>query len=317
MTWLDNLTQDARLAVRVLARSPGFAAAAVATLALGIGLSVAMFTVYDAVLRRPLPVRDQDRIVVLWGEAEGSIRRLPLTHPHFERFREDPQTLREVAGVLNPRGWPHAVRDGERGLALNLAAVTGNFFRVLGSQPVLGRLLRPEDDVDGAERVMVISHRLWRRYFGGDPGVIGRTLTLHEKEVSHTIVGIAPPGLEYPAGADFWVPLTLFTRLEAVPIGRLAPGATPAQAAAELRASFQRDGPVAWRDVRAVATPLPEVVIGDIRPALRLLSAAAALLFFIGCFNVANLLLARASGRMHELAVRRALGAGQGRLSNS
>jgi putative ABC transport system permease protein len=314
MTFLDDLKKDGRFALRMLARSPGFTAAAIVTLALGIGLSVAMFTVFDAVLRQPLPVHDQDRVVVLWGEAEGSIRRLPLAHDHFDRFREDPHTLQEVAGVLNPRAWPHAIRDGERGLTLNLAAVTGNFFRVLGSQPVLGRLLRPEDDVEGAARVMVISHGLWHRYFGGDHGVLGRTLTLHVKGVTYTVVGVAPPGLEYPAGADFWVPLSLFTRLEAVPLGRLAAGATPAHAAAELRASFHRDASVTWRDLRAVATPLDDVLVGEMRPALRLLSAAAALLLLIGCFNIANLLLARASGRMHEIAVRRALGAAQGRI---
>lgn len=314
MAWLDDLTQDVRFGVRMLARSPGFTAAAVVTLALGIGLSVAMFTVSDAVLRRPLPVQDQDRVVVLWGEAEGSIRRLPLTDDHFARFREAPHTLQDVAGVLNPRAWPHAVRDGEQGLSLNLAAVTGNFFTVLGTRPIVGRLLVPEDDVAGAPRVMVISHGLWQRHFGGDPGVLGRTLTLHERELAYTVVGVAPPGLEYPASADFWVPLALFARWEAVPLGRLAAGATAAQAAAELRASLQRDASVTWRDLRAVVTPLPDVVIGDVRPALRLLSAAAALLFLIGCFNVANLLLARASGRVHEIAVRRALGARQGRI---
>jgi len=314
MTWLDDLKQDGRFALRMLARSPGFTAAAVITLAFGIGLSVAMFTVSDAVLRRPLPIQDQDRVVVLWGEAEGSIRRLPLGYEHFARFREAPHTLEEVAGVLNPRAWPHAVRDGDRGLSLNLAAVTGNFFDVLGTRPILGRLLQPDDDVDGAPRVMVISHGLWHRVFGGDPGVLGRTLTLHERALTYTVVGVAPPGLEYPSGAEFWVPLIPFAQLEAVPLGRLAAGATPAQAAAELRASFQRDASVTWRDLRAVATPLRDVVIGNVGPALRLLTAAAALLLLIGCFNVANLLLARASGRMHEIAVRRALGARQGRI---
>jgi putative ABC transport system permease protein len=262
----------------------------------------------------PLPVEDQNRVVVLWGEADRSIRRLPLGYEHFERFREAPRTLQEVAGVLSPRGWPHAIRHGEQGLSLNLAAVTGNFFPVLGTRPVIGRLLKADDDVVGAPRVMVISYSLWRRQFGGDPGVLGQTLTLHERDLAYTVVGVAPPGLEYPAAADFWIPLRPFAELEAVPVARLAPASTPAQAAAELRTSFERDASVTWRDLRAVAMPLPDVIFGEVRPALQLLCAAAALILLIGCFNVANLLLARASTRLHELAVRRALGARQERI---
>ncbi|MPY86761.1 MAG: hypothetical protein GEU99_02455 [Luteitalea sp.] len=135
MEWFDDLKQDVRLAARTLLRNLGFTGAAVATLAFGIGLAVAMFTVFNAVLRRPLPVQDQERVVVLWGEAEGSIRKLPLTYEHFERFRETPHTLQEVAGVLNAGASPTAVRDGDRALTLNLAAVTGNFFQLLGSPP--------------------------------------------------------------------------------------------------------------------------------------------------------------------------------------
>ena len=312
MGWPDDFRQDSALAVRTLLRAHGFTAAAVVTLGLGIGLAVAMFTVSDAVLRRPLPVRDQERVVVLWGEGKGSVRRLPLTPEHFERFREGPRTLQEMAGTLSARAAPLPVRDGQRALMLNLAAVTGNFFGVLGSPPALGRTLRPDDDVVGAAPVMVISHSLWHTHFNGDPSVIGHHLALLQSGVTYTVVGVASPGLEYPAGADLWVPL--HAGVEVVPLGRLARDATPRQAAAELRASFQRDASVAWRDLRAGSSPLPQVVTGDVRSALLILSSAAALLLLIACINVANLLLVRASGRMQEIAVRQALGAGRGRI---
>src|SRR3954454_6199157 len=261
MTWTDDLARDVRLAGRTLVHDRGFSRAVIAVLAFGIALAVAIFSIANTVLRRPLPVHDQDRVVVLWGTAEGSVRNLPLTPPHFDRFRRKARALQGVAGTLSGDAWPQGVREGHRVLLLNVGPVTGNFFDVLGCTPVLGRPLRADDDLIGAAPVAVISHAAWRRLFAGEPGVIGRRLTLHQRAVTYTIVGVAPPGLEYPTGTDVWVPLTPLRPPEVVPIGRLSPGTTPQQAAAELGASFRREPSSGWRDLMGVATPLPVIVL--------------------------------------------------------
>lgn len=207
--WFDDLRQDLRLAVRTLVRSPGFTGAAVLVLAFGIGLAVAMFTVFNAGLRRPLPMREQERVVALWWEAEGNPRKMPLTYGTFERLREEAGTLDDIAGTMGDRAWPLAVREGGRALLLDVAPVTGNFFRMLGSQPFLGRMLRPQDDVVGASPVMVISHALWRRHFGGAPDAIGRRLTLHQRGLTYTVVGVAPPGPDYLPMGKFGIARSL------------------------------------------------------------------------------------------------------------
>jgi len=314
MRWTNALAHDLRLGARTLAHNPGFAASAITILAFGIGLSVVVFTVANSVLRRPLPIHDADRVVVLWGTAKGSVRNLPLTPDHFASFRREARLLQGVAATISAGSWPMAVRDGSRAFLINVGPVTGNFFAVLGTNPVLGRTLRPDDDVLGAAPVAVISYRAWHTFFGGEPRVIGHRLSLHQRRTTYTIVGVAPAGLGFPTGTDLWVPVTPFGMLEAVPLGRLAPGVTITQAAAELRASFQRRPASEWRGLSAVATPLPVLLLDDVRPSVLVLSVGAALLLLIACLNAANLVLVRAAGRTQEIAVRRALGAGRGRL---
>jgi putative ABC transport system permease protein len=313
MRWLHDAREDLRFGCRRLTRDLHTTTAVVLVLACGIGLSVAMFAAADTVLRRPLPVLDQERVIVLWGEAGGSMRTLPLTAQHFERFRNEARTLQEVAGTLSIDSWAQPVRDGEQTFRVNLSPVTGNFFRVLGSKAVLGRTLVPEDDHAGAAPVAVLSYSLWRGQFAGNPGVLGRRLELRNSRVA-TVVGVAPPGLEYPAGTEIWVPFASLSAEEVMPLGRLTPHATAREAADELRASFEREAKNEWRGLRAAGVPLPGLILGEVRPALLLLTVAAAVLLLTACFNVSNLLLLRGAARQQEIAIRAALGASHGRI---
>ena len=311
--WLHDSREDLWLGCRRLTRNLDITTAVVLVLACGIGLSVAMFAVADTVLRRPLPVLDQERVVVLWGEAGGSMRTLPLTREHFERYRSEARTLQEVAGTLSIDSWAQPVRDGEQTFRVNLSPVTGNFFVALGSKAVLGRTLVANDDRVGAAPVAVLSYSLWRGQFAGNPAILGRRLELRNSRVA-TVVGIAPPGLEYPAGTEMWVPFATTSAGEVIPLGRLSSHATAREAAEELRASFEREPKSGWRGLRAAAVPLPSLILGDVRPALLLLTVAATVLLLTACFNVSNLLLLRGAARQQEIAVRQALGASHGRI---
>jgi putative ABC transport system permease protein len=319
------MLSSVRLAARNLLRSPGFALTATMTLALGIGLSTAVFTVADALLIRRLPVGNQERVVVLWGETrDGRFSNYPLSLSDAREFVRNSRALEGAAFFTYYGAVPAPIRDNDRVYRLRRALVSGNFFEVLKSAPAVGRALRPDDDVVGAAPVVVLSHRAWRQQFGGDSGVIGRAIVMHATGVSHTIVGVMPQGLDYPRGADFWAPLepnstgpdsmnVAWPSLDV--LGRLRAGAWPADARAELTGYFARpDARALDRDVHGVATPLATLVLGDTKPAVLLLAAATALLLLLTCINVANLLLVRGLGRVREFVVRSALGAARGRL---
>lgn len=311
--------------LRSLFRAPRFAATVIAILALGIGLSTAVFTVADALVLRKLPMRDQDRLVVLAGEARGrTIDQWPLTLPDTREFARRTRALQSVAYVAFEGAWPVAIRDGDTDFRLRRALVSGNYFTVLGTPPVLGRSLRPDDDVVGAAPVAVISYETWQRLFNTDPSVIGRPLVAEEFGLSYRIVGVMPRGMAYPSGADFWAPYvparvssesdtSAYTALDIV--GRLAPAATAASAEHELTRYFHRDGAtITQRTLRGRVHTLPRVILGDARPAVFAVSAAAAVLLVIACINVANLLLVRGVSRTREIAVRIALGASRSRV---
>ena len=311
---------DLRYAFRTLRTSPGFALTAILTLALGIGLATAVFTVADAMLLRRLPVREQDRLVVLWGQAPDRAFDYPLRLDEAREFARRSRSLAQVAFFGYEGAWPIPIRDGERISRLRGAIVSGEFFDVLGAKPALGRALNAADDVIGAAPVLVLSYGAWRRQFGGDPKVLGRQIVMHGNGVAYTIVGVMPQGLEYPRGADMWRPLvpartrpgTDSTIADVEVIGRLRPGAIAAHARDELTDFLRRAEASPWqRGMRGVVHALPRLVLGETRPALIAFAAAAGLLLLITCINVANLLLVRGLARVREIAVRSALGAGQ------
>ena len=313
---MDHLIRSVRLALRSFRRMPGFTATAVLTLALGIGLSTAVFTVAEALLIRRLPVQDQDSLVLLWGETpDGHFANFPLSFDDVRTFARDTRVLARAAYFAYEGAWAQTVRDGDRLSTLRRSVVSGDFFAVLGARPVLGRALRADDDVLGATPVAVLSYAAWQQQFGAERDVLGRRIALHETGTVYTIVGVMPQGLDFPRGTDFWASVTGSTSAGGLEyrsfdlIGRLAPGASTASARAEVTAFFARSQAPLLRNVRGVVHPLPAFILGDTRPALLAFAVAAALLLLITCVNVANLLLVRGLGRTREIAVRSALGA--------
>jgi len=327
----DELAHDVRFGLRSLRRSPGYTLAAVGVLALGIGANTAIFSVVRGVLLAPLPFRHGEQLMLISQSAPAAeVTNAGVSIPELGAYRERLTTVRDLVEyhgmsfTLLRQGEPDRVDTG---------VVSANFFDMLGVRPLHGRSFVHDDEVHGAEAVLVLSHPYWQEKFGGDPGVIGKVVEMNDRP--HTIVGILPDLPQYPRDNDVYMPTSACPHRDLAAetlsggwrtfagltvFGRLAPGSTPEQASAEVAGvsrSFARQHPEDYERVRGLVgrvEPLQENLVRNARPMLLTLTGTVLLVLLIACANVANLSIARTARRGRELAVRTALGAGRPRL---
>ena len=317
--WLERLGQDMRYAIRSLRRAPVFAVVAILTLALGIGANTAMFTVVRGILLRPLPFQDPDRLFLV-TDASDRLRSIvgpSMTDKEYLRYRK---AETKFASTTSYNSYAATLLGGGDPVRLATASISPSFFTTLGVSTQLGRVFRAGEDQPGANAVAVIGNRLWHDRFGGDTSILGHSVSV--EGYTKTIVGVMPPGFEFPQHTELWVPLTIDaaggnSRFQPV-VGRLAARATTAEADAELRAfAADEERADSRRKAERFATgiiPLRDGIVGDVRSSLYIFAGAVGLVLLIACANVSNLMLMRAATRTHELGIRAALGASKSRL---
>src|SRR5215213_1689987 len=322
---MDSIIKDIRYGVRGLLKHPGFTAIVVITLALGIGASTAIFSVVDNVLLRRLPYRNAERIVAI-QEVNREGKRGQVTSANFLDWRKQNTVFEHLAAIKTTTSNLALADQAER---IDLAQTNANFFDVFGITPQYGRLFIPQDEQVGHDPVVVVSNTLWQRRFGSDPSLVGKPITLDGR--NFTVIGIAPPGFQYPDKTELWVPpLQLVPELfpsqdvtqtrgmgYLAAIALLKPGVSQQQAAAEMEtitARLRQQYPETNNRRFDRVVSLHQHLIGDTNKVLWLLLGAVTFVLLIGCANVANLLLASGASRQKEMAIRTALGASRWRV---
>jgi putative ABC transport system permease protein len=317
---LLDVMRDVSLALRNLRRRPGFALVAILTLGVGVGATTAVFTAVNAVLLAPLPYAEPDRLVMLRERKLPQFPSFSVAPGNFLAWKEQARAFERLAAFRSGSYVMAGTAEPER---VEGARVTADLFPLLGVPPALGRWFREDEDQPGAAAPIMLSHQFWRDRFGGDPAVVGRSIVLENQP--HTIVGVMPPPFVFPSErVQMWVPMA-FTSKDSErrsshylgAIGRLRAGVPLASASADLQTVASRlaaTHPESNRGWEVVATPLQEYIARDVRTWLLFLLGAVTLVLFIACVNIANLLVARGSGRRKELATRAALGATRARL---
>lgn len=326
MNLLDNVSRDLRYAARTLRRTPGFAFLVVLTLALGMGANTAIFSVFDALVLQPLPYPEPSQLVLLIGDVQregGERQRRGASRPDYADWRDQSRSFEAMAMYASD---PFILRTADGSEQLRGEYVAHSYFDLLGVQAILGRTFLPEEDeVARRDAVVVLSSGLWRRRFGGDPGIVGRAIQLNDR--SYSVIGVLPEsfrGISYDA--ELWAPLHMETTAERFQLrgsrgpsiaARLKSNVSITQAQAEMDAICKRLE-AAYPETNAgrgvELSPLDQELFGDIRGPLGILLAAVGLVLLIACGNVANLLLVRSEARQHEMAMRAALGAGRARV---